>query len=484
VLVIAAGLAVAAAPHAAPQSLDSSVAASSRQADQPPGYALVGTDGGVFTFGSASSAGSMAGHHLTAPISAITESVDGTGYWLAANDKGVFTLGDSGFHGSGADVTFPCFGPPPGAACSEPAIGAIDPSPAVGIARSLNGDGYLVAMADGAVYGYGDVPWDDGRGFVPKPLAAPIVGVAMSADDAGYWLAGADGGVFSIGLAPFYGSLGGTRLTAPITGVAADPDGGGYWLVGADGGVFSFGDAPFEGSLPGLGIKPGARIVGIASTPDGKGYWLVGADGGVFAFGDATYLGSLAGKHLAAPIAGITATTGDPLPQCTGIELTATTDKSSYSEGQPVIITLTYRNPTATACSANVGSATAGCSNAFVYAPTGQGPLGPEIWDALSTGRAKSRHVLRGSTNGPSRRTRPLQPSSPGTNKGVPPGHHPAAPRSRCRSGTTSRGVPGVSTTTARMSPPSPSRAPDVPSHDKQTTQRFPGDQDALTQAR
>jgi hypothetical protein len=279
VLVIAAALVCATEAHGAAAS-GPSKAQRPHVVEQAPGYVLVGADGGVFRFGSAGFAGSMAGHRLSAPVSAIAESVDGQGYWLAGQDKGVFAFGDAGFEGSGIGWNYPCFGPP-GSACAEPSHpSVVDPSPAVGIARTLDGNGYLVAMADGDAYGYGDAPWDDVGNQVPMSLAAPIVGVALSADDAGYWLAGADGGVFAVGQAPFYGSLGGTRLAAPVAGIAADPDGSGYWLVGADGGVFAFGDAPFLGSLPGQGLKPAARVVGIASTPDGKGYWLVGADGG------------------------------------------------------------------------------------------------------------------------------------------------------------------------------------------------------------
>ena len=146
-----------------------------RLGGQPPGYLLVGADGGVFSFGSASFEGSMAGQHLAAPVSAVAESVDGNGYWLAGEDKGVFALGNAGFHGSGRDVNYPCFGPPL-TASAVPTIGPLDPSPAVGIAPSLDGDGYLVAMADGNVYGYGDAPWDVVGGQVPTTLARPYRG--------------------------------------------------------------------------------------------------------------------------------------------------------------------------------------------------------------------------------------------------------------------------------------------------------------------
>jgi hypothetical protein len=63
----------------------------------------------------------------------------------------------------------------------------------------------------------------------------------------GYWFVSSDGGVFAY-QAPFYGSMGGTRLDQPIVAMAATPDAGGYWLVASDGGIFSFGDAGFYGS--------------------------------------------------------------------------------------------------------------------------------------------------------------------------------------------------------------------------------------------
>jgi hypothetical protein len=149
-----------------------------------PGYWLVASDGGVFSFGDASFHGSMGGRHLNAPIVGIAATADDGGYWLVASDGGVFSFGDASFHGS---------------------MGG----------RHLN---------------------------------APIVGVsATNGDDGGYWLVASDGGVFSFGDASFHGSMGGRHLNAPIVGIAAKANDGGYWLVASDGGVFSFG-AVFWGS--------------------------------------------------------------------------------------------------------------------------------------------------------------------------------------------------------------------------------------------
>ncbi|HEX3947523.1 MAG TPA: hypothetical protein VHW47_07445, partial [Acidimicrobiales bacterium] len=55
---------------------------------------------GVFTFGDATSYGSMGGKPLNAPIAyGVTDST-GSGYWLFGADGGVFTFGDARFQGS------------------------------------------------------------------------------------------------------------------------------------------------------------------------------------------------------------------------------------------------------------------------------------------------------------------------------------------------------------------------------------------------
>jgi hypothetical protein len=64
------------------------------------GYWLVASDGGVFTFGNAGFFGSLAGHHLNAPVVGLLPTPDDQGYWLVAADGGVFSFGDAPFFGS------------------------------------------------------------------------------------------------------------------------------------------------------------------------------------------------------------------------------------------------------------------------------------------------------------------------------------------------------------------------------------------------
>ncbi len=65
-----------------------------------PGYLIVGIDGSISTFGSATTYGSTTSKALNAPIVGIAATPDGRGYWLTASDGGVFTFGDAVYLGS------------------------------------------------------------------------------------------------------------------------------------------------------------------------------------------------------------------------------------------------------------------------------------------------------------------------------------------------------------------------------------------------
>ncbi len=260
-----------------------------------PGYWLVASDGGVFSFGDARFHGSTGATTLDRPIVGMAATPDGGGYWLVASDGGVFSFGDARFHGStGATI--------------------LD-RPIVGMAATPDGGGYWLVASDGGVFSFGDARFHGSTGATT--LDRPIVGMAATPDGGGYWLVASDGGVFSFGDARFHGSTGATILDRPIVGMAATPDGGGYWLVASDGGVFSFGDARFHGSTGATTLD--RPIVGMAATPDGGGYWLVASDGGVFSFGDTGSSPSTIPPAPNAPVVGISAesthpTTAPPVP--------------------------------------------------------------------------------------------------------------------------------------------------------------------------
>jgi Tol biopolymer transport system component len=64
------------------------------------GYWFVAADGGIFSFGDASFAGSTGDKKLNQPIVGMASSPTGRGYWLVAADGGIFSFGDAAFYGS------------------------------------------------------------------------------------------------------------------------------------------------------------------------------------------------------------------------------------------------------------------------------------------------------------------------------------------------------------------------------------------------
>ena len=83
------------------------------------GYWLVGSDGGIFSFGSAAFHGSMGGIHLQRPVVGTRPPGTRNGYWLVASDGGIFSFGDSSFYGSIPGLGL-CIPPARGACLEQP----------------------------------------------------------------------------------------------------------------------------------------------------------------------------------------------------------------------------------------------------------------------------------------------------------------------------------------------------------------------------
>jgi hypothetical protein len=211
---------------------------------EPPGYWMVASDGGIFTFGDAGYHGSTGSIHLAQPVVGMAPTPDGGGYWLVAADGGIFTFGDASYFGSTGNLHLN--------------------KPIVGIAATPDGGGYWLVASDGGIFTFGDASYFGSTGNVA--LHKPIVGMAASPDGGGYTLVASDGGIFTFGDAQFHGSTGNVALNKPIVGMAPTPlEDGGYWLVASDGGIFTFGDAVFAGSTGNVALnKP---IVGMAADP-------------------------------------------------------------------------------------------------------------------------------------------------------------------------------------------------------------------------
>ncbi len=216
------------------------------------GYWLVGSDGGVFSYGDARFDGSTGSLVLNQPVVGMAATPDGGGYWLVAADGGVFAYGDARFYGSAGSLVLN--------------------QPVVGMAATPDGGGYWLVAADGGVFAYGDARFD-GSGTAAYPNST-VVGMAADPRANGYWLVDSLGNVTAYGGAPSSGSIAPPfDLNAQIAGIAPSNDGNGYWLVSRDGGVFAFGDAPFEGSTGGQQVfNP---VIALVPTHDGNGYWLL-----------------------------------------------------------------------------------------------------------------------------------------------------------------------------------------------------------------
>jgi hypothetical protein len=252
------------------------------------GYWLVGSDGGIFSFGSAQFEGSAGNLPLQRPVVGITPTPDRAGYWLVASDGGVFAYGDTTFHGS-----IPGLGIAPAGSGNPNSLSA----PIVGMVPSADGGGYFMVGADGGVFAFGDAHFS---GSCPSIGACSGAAVAVMPDASGngYWLVTTNGNVYAFGDAPSFGQP--PAFINSVTSAVRTPDGLGYWILTSDGAVYQFGDANFFGSP--LVVDPSSIWTAIFTTSDGKGYWVSSADGTVNAYGDAPNDGGANSYRLNGPI--------------------------------------------------------------------------------------------------------------------------------------------------------------------------------------
>jgi hypothetical protein len=250
------------------------------------GYWLVGSDGGIFSFGSAQFYGSMGATHLQRPVVGIVSTRDRGGYWLDASDGGVFSFGDAQFYGSIPGLSL------------HPAGSGLPNSlnaPIVGMVPSHDQGGYFMMGSDGGVFAFGDAHF---AGSCPGigGCSGAAVAVMQDASGSGYWLITQSGNVYTFGDAPYLGAPG--LQSSPITSAVPTPSGHGYWILDADGQVFAYGDGTPMGNTPTGstgGLNPASAIF---ATSDGGGYWVSDAQGKVFTFGDAPNDGDMSGTHL------------------------------------------------------------------------------------------------------------------------------------------------------------------------------------------
>jgi len=258
----------------------------SAQTTSGHGYWLVGSDGGIFTFGSAQFYGSTGSLDLQRPVVGMTPTGNRGGYWLVASDGGIFSFGNAGYFGS-----IPGLGiAPAGASATAKKLNA----PVVGMVPSSDDGGYFMVASDGGVFAFGDARFE---GSCPGigGCSGPAVAVVPDASGNGYWLVTATGNVYTFGDASYYGAPG--QQNSPVTSAVRTADGKGYWILFANGTVDAYGDATNLGAPVGQtgGLNPASAIF---VTSDGAGYWVSTASGAVYNYGDAPNDGSMDGEQL------------------------------------------------------------------------------------------------------------------------------------------------------------------------------------------
>ncbi len=252
------------------------------------GYWLAGSDGGVFSFGSAPFYGSAANLHLRSPVVGISPTADRGGYWLVASDGGVFSFGDANFYGS-----IPGLGIAPADSPNLPRLNA----PIVGIAPSHDGRGYFLVAADGGVFTFGDARFE---GSCPGTGGCSSGVAAMMTDGTGngYWLVTYSGDVYSFGDAADYGGPSAyLPYATEVLSAVRTPSGNGYWILFSDGEIYTYGDAAYLGS-PFGDVQFSNPASAVFATTDGDGYWVTTFNGTVYAYGDAPDDGGVSALHL------------------------------------------------------------------------------------------------------------------------------------------------------------------------------------------
>ena len=253
------------------------------------GYWLVGSDGGVFSFGSAQFYGSVGNLQLQSPVIGIAPTAGRGGYWLVASDGGVFAFGDAGFYGS-----IPSLGLSP---VDSPVLPRLN-APIVGIVPSYDGRGYLLVANDGGVFAFGDAKFEGSCPGIGGCFSSGIADVMTDGSGNGYWVVSYAGDVQAFGDATNYGEPAAYLPYATVVRSAVrTPSGNGYWILFSDGEIYSYGDATYRGSPFGQ-IEFSNPASAIFATSDGGGYWVTTANGAVYAYGDAPNDGGMSATHL------------------------------------------------------------------------------------------------------------------------------------------------------------------------------------------
>ncbi|HEY5266979.1 MAG TPA: hypothetical protein VIJ40_09215 [Acidimicrobiales bacterium] len=227
------------------------------------GYYVLRANGEVDAYG-APSYGSLAPNSLPSGITAVGMALDSAtgGYWIVSSNGAI------------AAFNAPTFGEtlvPPGGWGQHPA--------AVAIASAINGTGYFVLRANGAVYAYGVKAHGSLAGHLHYGTTAPVLAVAIAEDPTtgGYWIATSTGNVIGFD-APNEGSplasAHGAYNGVPISALAATTSGTSYYVLLANGIVDSYGTSPHGSLSTSTTFSVGGFASALAVDPATGGYYV------------------------------------------------------------------------------------------------------------------------------------------------------------------------------------------------------------------
>jgi hypothetical protein len=159
--------------------------------------------GRTLTLGDAVNYGGMIGTTLNGEIIDSIATSTGLGYFMLGSDGGIFTFGDAVFINS-----LPAL------------VGALN-EPAVGLVPDPDGNGYWIVAADGGVFSI-EAPY---RGSFPGLKLGPLnkPGIGMVPYGNGYLIVATDGGVFTFSNLKFEGSLGANPPNTDIVAITPLP---------------------------------------------------------------------------------------------------------------------------------------------------------------------------------------------------------------------------------------------------------------------
>ncbi|MFT7646383.1 MAG: PKD repeat protein [Candidatus Poriferisodalaceae bacterium] len=159
--------------------------------------------GRVLLLGDARHGGDLLHLNLNGEIIDSITTPTGNGYYMLGSDGGIFTFGDAVFINS-----LPAL------------VGALN-EPAVGLVPDPDGNGYWIVAADGGVFAI-EAPY---RGSFPGLKLGPLnkPGIGMVAYGDGYLMVATDGGVFNFSNLAFNGSLGANPPNTDIVAITPLP---------------------------------------------------------------------------------------------------------------------------------------------------------------------------------------------------------------------------------------------------------------------